>query len=241
MSEAAATPIPSRGRIWVILLLTIAAAGLGYTLFEIATKEAGPQSVRVDRIGTTQATFGGVPQEGDRLGSDNAPVAVQLFTDIQCASCADDFLGPIPILVEERVRPGDVKLLLRHYSFARNPAEVGFFATEAAAEQGYGWQYAYLFFANQEEAERFGINEEFLESLAGSIGELKVGEWREYLEAESGADGAITERLEGYEELGTDLGIRAEPAAIVSGPNGTRTLQDSPGRTQIEAAIEAVR
>jgi protein-disulfide isomerase len=241
VSEAAATPLPRRGRLRVVLILAVTALALSYAIVQISTREAGPQSVLVAGIGTAQSTFGGIPQEADRLGSDDAPVAIQLFTDLQCASCADDFLGPIPALVEERVRPGDVKLLMRHYSFARNPTEVGFYAAEAAAEQGYGWQYTYLFFANQEEAERFGIDEEFLESLAGAIGELKVDEWREYLEAESGSDGAITAILEGYEELGVDLGIRAEPAAIVTGPAGTRTLQDSPGLAQIEAAIEAVR
>lgn len=241
VSEAAATPIPRRGRIWVVLVLGLAAVALSYAIVEIATREAGRESVRVAGIGTAQSTFGGVPQEGDRLGSDDAPVAIQVFTDLQCATCADDFLGPIPTLVEERVRPGEVKLLMRHYSFARNPLEVGFFGAEAAAEQGYGWQYSYLFFRNQAEAERFGVGEKLLESLAGSIGELDVAEWNAYLDAESGPGGAITTRLEGYEELGRELGIRAEPAAVVSGPNGTRTLQDSPGLGQIERAIEAVR
>jgi len=241
VSEAAATPIPRRGRAWVILALGLAALALSYALVEIATREAGRESVRVAGIGTAQSTFGGVPQEGDRLGSDDAPVAIQLFTDLQCAGCADDFLVPIPPLVEERVRPGEVKLLMRHYSFARNPLELGFFGAEAAAEQGYGWQYAYLFFRNQGEAERFGVGDELLESLAGSIGELDVGEWRSYLDAESGPEGAITTRLEGYEELGRRLGIRAEPAAVVSGPSGTRTLQGSPSRGETEAAIEAVR
>jgi protein-disulfide isomerase len=241
MPEAAATPIPRRGRLWVVLALGLAFGVLAYSLVEIATKEAGRETVEVAGIGTAQATFGGIPQAGDRLGSSDAPVSIQLFTDLQCRTCAAAFLEPIPVLVEERVRPGDVKLLMRHYSFARNPLELGFFAAEAAAEQGYGWQYTYLFFANQDEAERFGVGEKLLESLAGSIGELEVGEWRDRLDRESGEDGAITARLEGYEELGADLGIRAEPAAIVSGPRGTRTLQDTPGLGQIERAIEAVR
>lgn len=241
VSEVAATPIPRRGRLWVILALGLALGVLAYSLFDIATKEAGREVVRVDGIGSAQATFGGIPQAGDRLGSDDAPVSIQLFDDLQCGTCAAQFLTAIPPLVEDRVRPGDVKLLMRHYSFARSPLEVGFFAAEAAAEQGYGWQYTYLFFRNQAEAERFGVGDKFLESLAGSIGELNVGEWREFLDAESGSDGAITARLEGYEELGSDLGIRAEPAAIVNGPVGTRVLQDTPALSQIEAAIEAVR
>lgn len=241
MSEPAATPIPRRGRLRVVLVLALVLAALAYVLVEASTREAGRESVRVAGIGTAQRTFGGVRQAGDRLGSDAAPVAIQVFNDLQCASCAEDFLAPIPALVENRVRPGEVKLLMRHYSLARNPLEVGFFAAEAAAEQGYGWQYAYLFFRNQDEAKRNGVGEKFLESLAGSIGELEVAEWRHYLDRESGPGGAITARLEGYEELGTRLGIRARPAAIVSGPGGTRTLQSSPGLARIEAAVAAVR
>jgi hypothetical protein len=134
-----------------------------------------------------------------------------------------------------------VKFLLRHYSVAENPLELGFFGAEAAAQQGYGWQYTYLFFRNQGEAERFGIDEDFMASLAGSIGELDVPEWHQYLEQESGSGGEIPRRLEADERLGTALGIRTRPAMIVSGPEGTRTLQDGPSLGQVERAIEIVQ
>ena len=238
MAEMAATTIPRRGRLWVILALAIALGVLGYAIVEISTRPPGPESVDVEGISTMQETFGGVPQEGDRLGSSDAPVSVQVFADLQCGDCREDFLRVIPGLVEDLARPGDAKLLLRHYSVAENPLEVGFFGAEAAAQQGYGWQYTYLFFRNQGEAARFGIDDEFQESLAGSIGELDVGEWREYLDSESGSGGAITTKLEAYEQLGTELGIRTRPALIVSGPKGTRTLQDGPGLREAERAIE---
>lgn len=240
MSEVAVTPIPRRGRLWVILALGLALLALGYALVDISTREAGREVVRVDGISAAQGLFGGVPQEGDRVGSGDAPVAIQVFADLQCGNCRDDFLATIPSLVEGHARPGDVKLLLRHYSVAENPLELGFFGAEAAAEQGYGWQYTYLFFRNQDEAERFGIDEDFMASLAGAIGELDVPEWQEYLDAEGGSGGAIARKLEGYGSLGRRLGIRAGLAMIVSGPEGTRTLQDGPGLGQIEAAIEAV-
>jgi protein-disulfide isomerase len=241
MNEAvAARPIPRRGRIWVILALLLTLFALGYALVGIATQKAGRDVVRLAGISTAQSTFGGVPQAGDRLGSADAPVTIQLFNDLQCASCRADFLHTVPRLVEDRVRPGDVELLMRHYSVAENPLELGFFGAEAAAEQGYGWQYTYLFFRNQAEADRFGIGEEFLASLAGAIGELNVPEWQEYLEREGGSDGAIASTLEGYETLGSRLGIRTGQAAIVSGPSGTETLQEGPSLRQIERAIEKV-
>jgi protein-disulfide isomerase len=239
-SEAAATPIPRRGRIWVILALALALTAVGYAVVDIATKAPGRDVVRVDGIATAQELFGGVPQEGERLGSADAPVSIQVFADMQCSSCREDFLGTIPALANEYARPGDAKLLIRHYSVAQNPLELGFFGAEAAAEQGYGWQYTYLFFRNQDEAERFGIGEEFMASLAGSIAELNVPEWEEFLESEGGSDGSIAKRLEGYDQLGTDLGIRTRPAMIVNGPAGTRTLQDGPSLAQVERAIGEV-
>jgi hypothetical protein len=240
VSEIAATPIPRRGRLWVILALGLALVALGYSLVEISTREAGRDVVRVDGIATSQQLFGGLPQEGDRLGSSDAPVAIQVFNDLQCGNCRADFLETIPGLVEGYVRPGEAKLLMRHYSVAENPLELGFFGAEAAAQQGYGWQYTYLFFRNQAEAERFGIGDEFMASLAGAIGELNVPEWEAYLEREGGSEGAIATELEGYEEIGAKLGIRAGQAVIVSGPRGARTLQDGAGLTRIERAIEAV-
>jgi len=90
------------------------------------------------------------------------------------------------------------------------------------------WPYIYLFFRNQDEAKRVGVREDFLTAIAGAIPELDVPQWRDYLNSESGAGGQIPDRLAGYEKLGADLSIRAQPAAIVNGPNGTRTLQDSP-------------
>jgi protein-disulfide isomerase len=240
-SEAAATPLPRKGRAWVIVILALALFGLGYAVVEIAVKKPGREVVRVAGISESQEIFGGVPQEGDRLGSSDAPVTIQVFADMQCGSCREDFIGTIPRLVTDYARPGDVKLMLRHYSVAENPLELGFFGAEAAAQQGYGWQYTYLFFRNQDEAERFGIDEDFMASLAGSIGELDVPEWHEYLQQEGGSDGPIAKTLEGYEELGTRLGIRTRPAMIVTGPAGTRTLQDGPPLARVEQAVESVQ
>ncbi len=224
----------------MILALGLALTALGYAVVQISTRKAGRDVVRVEGIAAAQELFGGVPQEGDRLGSSDAPVAIEVFNDLQCGNCRADFLNTIPGLVEGYVRPGAVKLLMRHYSVAENPLELGFFGAEAAAQQGYGWQFTYLFFLNQAEAQRFGIDNEFMASLAGSIGELNVPEWQAYLDSEGGTDGEIAATLEGYEDLGTKLGIRVGQAMIVSGPSGARTLQEGPSLTQVERAIEAV-
>ena len=167
-------------------------------------------------------------------------MTIQIFNDMQCASCREDYLSTIPTLAEDYARPGDVQLLYRHYSNSENVQQLGFYGAEAAAEQNYGWQYTYLFFRNQGEANHFGVNQDFLDSIAAGVEEMNQPEWEKTLEEQGGPDGPISRRLEGYEELGRDLGIRTGQAAIVSGPNGTITLQDGAKLGEIERAIAEV-
>jgi protein-disulfide isomerase len=239
-ADAATKPLPRRGRLWVILVLAIGLVGLGWLVVEMATTEAGDEVIRLEGINDAQRLFAGMPQEGDRLGSADAPVTIQIFNDLQCSNCREDFMETVPTLAEDYARPGDVQLLYRHYSNSENVHELGFYGAEAAAEQNYGWQYTYLFFASQEEAEKFGVNQNFLDTVAGGIADLDLPQWEADLEEKGGPDGPITRRLDGYEELGLDLGIRVRQAAIVSGPNGTITLQDGASLAEIEKAIAEV-
>jgi protein-disulfide isomerase len=229
-----------RGRWLVLGLLALGLVALIWGIVELSTQKPDRSQVHVTGIESAQEIFGGVRQDGDRLGSPDAAVSIQWFDDLQCSSCRAQFLSTIPTLVENYVRPGDLQIEYRHYSFSPSTEELGFFGAEAAADQDYAWPYIYLFFQSQDEAKRLGVNEDFLTAVAGAIPELDVPEWRDYLDTESGAGGPIRERLAGYEKLASGLGIRAQPAAIVNGPGGTRTLQDSPTLAEIEDAIQAV-
>jgi protein-disulfide isomerase len=239
-SEVVAKPLPQRGRLWIIVVLAIGLFALGYAIVELSTQEPGDPVVHVAGIEEAQRTFSGMPQEGDRLGSDNAPVTIQVFNDLQCDSCRDDFLATIPALAERYARPGEVKLLYRHYSNSINPEQLGFYGAEAAADQGYGWQYTYLFFRNQEEAERFGVDQELLASIAGSVEELDLEEWNADLEENGQSGGSIEKRLESSEELGRNLKIRTGQGMVITGPEGTVTLQEGPSLPEVEAAIAEV-
>src|SRR5882757_2650461 len=93
-----ARPLPRRGRIWIALILAVGLFGVGYLVVTVATKKPGADVVHIAGISEAQEIFGGVPQEGDRLGSSDAPVTIQIFNDMQCAYCREDFLSTIPAL-----------------------------------------------------------------------------------------------------------------------------------------------
>jgi protein-disulfide isomerase len=240
MHPSAEAAVPRPGRWLVLAALALAALALLVAIAEIATEEGGGRKIEIDGINDAQRIFAGLPQIGDRLGEEDAPVTIQVFNDVQCGDCDEQFLATVPALVDEMVRSGEAKLLYRHYSFSARAVQTGFIAAEAAGRQGYQWQYVYLFFRNQDDAERRGVTADFLESIAASVCELEISEWEDaYLEG-SGTDGAITTELEEQDEVARDLGLRAEPSAIVTGPSGTETLQDSPSLEQIQRAVERV-
>lgn len=248
--EAVGRPLPRRGRPWVVLILLISAIAFGYALVNIATQKPNKNTVHIGSVGTAQELFGGVPQEGDRFGSEDAPITVQVFDDLQSSDCREGFMSTIDLMAEKYARPGKVKFLYRHYSNSENEIEYGFYGAEAAAEQGYGWQYIYLFFANQKEADRFGVTEaenrrsglreNFLDSVAGGVEELNDPEWEQSLEEAKVTGSAVEENLKQQEELGSKLGIRFGQAMVIEGPNGNETLQENPTPKELERAIERV-
>ncbi len=248
--EVLERPLPKRGRGWVILIGFVALLVLGYGIVNIATQKPNKNVVHIEGIGEAQQLFGGVPQEGARLGSENAPVTVQIFGDEQSSLCREGFLTTIPELTEKYARPGKAKFLYRHYSNSENDIEYGFYGTEAAAEQGYGWQYAFLFYVNQKEADRFGVTEaenkrsglreNFLDSVAGGVEELEAAEWQEAFDDGRELGSPMTTSLEAQQELGSKLGIRYGIAMVIEGPKGSETLQENPTLKEVETAIEKV-
>lgn len=250
LPEAPHRPMPRRGRGWVILIALLVLIALGYSLVNLATQKPNKNIIHIEGVEQAQELFGGVPQEGARLGSEDAPVTVQVFADEQSSDCREGFLSTIPALTEKYARPGSVKFLYRHYSNSENEIEYGFYGTEAAAEQGNGWEYTYLFFVNQDEANRFGVSEaenhrsglreNFLESVAGGVEELEAEEWKESFEAAKQEGSAVEASLKAQEELGSKLGIRYGLAMVIEGPNGSETLQENPSLAEVEASIAKV-
>ena len=242
MSEVAVKAMPRRGRLWVIAdPRRSACSALGYAIVKISTQKPGADVVHVDGIAEAQEIFGGVPQEGDRLGSSDAPVTIQVFNDLQCADCREDFLSTIPALTEDYARPGDVQAALPPLLEQRKPERARLLRRRGGGRTGLRLA-VHLPLLPQPGRSRTLRRRPGLPRLdrRRRRGTERPREWEEDLEENGGPDGAIAKRLEGYEELGRDLGIRTGQAVIVSGPNGTETLQDGPSLAEIEAAIAAV-
>jgi hypothetical protein len=222
------------GQFRTLIILAVAVGALLVALIGMATREASNEYEDVQGGQEMRQIFGGVRQLDDRLGSDDAPVQMQVFLDAQSSTYRDQFFDTIPALVNGPVRAGSLKLLYRNRSLTRNATELSFYGIEAAQEQGYGWQFAYLMFKNQDLAKKKGLDEDFLTHLAETIENMDIDEWKQDFEEGNQPDSAMNADLQAQDQLAINLKIRDKPAVVVN-------VQDAPDLAEIQAAISEVQ
>lgn len=221
---------------WIPLtLLTLGAAGLIAAIVSISVGENRVAPVNVTGTGEVQELIGGIRQLDDRLGNDDAPVTITVFNDVQCSRCADYQAEVIDPLIADYARTGEAKLVFRHFPLGRKPVTLGGIATEAAAEQDRGWQYATLFMRNLDRVPEQGVTQEFLTEVAAATPKLDAAAWERALAAEAAARSAQEDV-----DLATELRLSADPALIVEGAGGVETLEREPALDQVIAAVERV-
>ena len=214
----------------------LALVGIAFAIYSISTGTGGPQSATIGGVNDVQRIFGGIPQDSDRLGSDDAEITITVFNDIQCAPCAEFEIETIDPLVERYARTDQAQIEFRHFSLAPNDATVAAIAAEAAGVQERQWQYLDTFVRNLDVArERGEIDEEFLREVAESVPELDPVQWEAAY-----ADPASAEKVRTDAMLAAELKLPAQPAVIVNGPEGERTLIETPTVAEIEDAIAQV-
>jgi protein-disulfide isomerase len=182
-----------------------------------------------------QELYGGVRQDGTRLGDPDAPVTIGVFNDLQCAPCRRYQLHVVDPLVAEYARGSTAQLEFHNFSLGPTDTTVAAYAATAAGPQDREWQYIDLFFRNQGQAGPRGVTPQFLNDIANAIPDLDQAQWDD-----DRGSAKVRAIVESDSKLGTDYRLPAQPAIVVSGPGGSRTLEESPSQQQVDAAVRAV-
>lgn len=214
--------------------MALAALLLIFVIASLSLDEGDEEPVEISGAAAVQRLLGGIPQDGSVLGSSEAPVTGQVFSNLQCRPCAEYQEETITPLIEGPVRNGDLKLEFHHRPVSQSGFEEASYGAVAAAEQDDEWQFIQLFFINQDEAERVGATEDFLDQVANAILNFNVEQWQRDLD-----DPVVERTLEEDDELAAQRQAPV-PSVAVDGPRGTRELGESPSVSQIEAAIAQV-
>jgi protein-disulfide isomerase len=221
---------------WIPLtILSVAAIGLLAAIVSLSVGEHREEKFTISGSGEVQELVGGIPQLGDRLGSDDAPITIDVFNDIQRTRCADYQREVIDPLINDYVRPGDAQMIFRHYPLGGKPVTLGGVAAEAAGQQDRQWQFIEVFIRNLDQVPAEGVTQEFLNEIASATPKLEVTDWEQAMQGDEAEEAATAGN-----DLGTKLKITANPAVVVTGANGSEELDDAPGIDDIEAAIDSV-
>ena len=223
------------------LLIAAAAVGIAIAVVSISVGEGGPQATEVEGRVEVQRLIAGIRQDAERLGDPDAPVTLDLFTDIRAVPAAEFQRDVVDPVIDEYVRDGRALINLRHFSFGRTGVTEAAIAADAAGEQGHGWQYAELVLRNLENAGPSGIDREFLGRIAEVTPGLEAEEWEiafeRELEAQSG-DPDYESTVDADGRLANDLRLPAGPAIVITGPGGSEQLASEGGEPP---TLEAVR
>jgi protein-disulfide isomerase len=218
------------------VLLGVGIAGLVAAIISISIGTGGPKVIRISGGNGVQELLGGVRQDGSSLGSPDAPVTLGLFTDLQCSTCDSYQRETVDPLIAKYARGDQVRFELHNYSLGQADVTQSAYAASAAGEQDREWQFAELFFRNQDEAPGGTVTDEFLDDIGNSIPDFDLDTWHQAI----GSD-QVKEEVDADQKLAAQYGLRVEaPSIVVDGPGGTKVLQDGPSKQEVEGAVAEV-
>jgi protein-disulfide isomerase len=226
-----------RPRVIGLLVLALCVGLLGFAIVSLSVGSGESEEIKITGAGEVQSLLGGIPQDGARLGDPSAQVTVQVFNDLQCDPCSEWNQQVVVPLIQGPVRNGDLQLVFHNFPMTRAGFFLGAYGAVAAAKQDYEWQFMQLLFVNQDEAKKYGADQEFLDNIARGVGvvNFNVEQWQRDM-----GDSDIIETLEADEQITAERRLPAEPAVVVGGPNGTKELVESPSLAEVQAAIAEV-
>ena len=110
----------------------------------------------------------GIPQDGTVLGRPDAPVTLVEFADLQCPWCGRWSREVFPVLVDEYVRRGRLRIVFRGLSFVGADSERALRAALAAGEQDRLWDAVHALYERQGEENSGWVTDELLRGLGGT-------------------------------------------------------------------------
>jgi protein-disulfide isomerase len=154
-----------------VVVVAIAVSSGGGGKHKLKAGARPPQSRQV------AAAFGGIPQRGQTLGSARAPVTLVEFADLKCPVCRAYTLQALPTLLRDYVRPGKLRIVFQPQTFVGSPpgdSERAARFALAAGAQNKLWQFAELWYQNQQDENTAYATDSYIRQVASGVPGLDV-------------------------------------------------------------------
>jgi protein-disulfide isomerase len=203
-----------------MVLLTVGAVAIGLVVILVAAgvlggKNGGSSGDLLVPIRPTPPELVD-PTDARVLGPASAPVTIEVWSDFQCPACGSFAKSIEPDLIEEYVRPGDVRLVYRDNAFidggaADGESQQAALAARCAGEQGKFWQYHDYLFENQGGENEGAFRRERLDQIATAVG-LDMGAYGTCM-----ASDALKQAIKAETAQGKAAGVTSTPTLAING------------------------
>ena len=157
--------------------------------------------------------------DGQAIGKFGARITLTAFEDFQCPFCLRFTLVNEPVIIEEYVLPGKVRLEFKHFPILGDESGAAAVAANCAADQGRFWDLHKRLFLAQFDAgqltnEKLNVGRFSVENLQGYATEagLDTAAFRACLASQPAADRVTAELREA-----AALGLRGTPSFLING------------------------
>jgi protein-disulfide isomerase len=185
MEEAAAASAVRRTRM-TQLGIVVAVVVVAIVVVLVATGGGSKKGIPASKhernsvVNEVTALVGGIPQNGNVLGSPTAPVSLQYFGDLECPICQKFTLGALPTIISKWVRTGKMKIEYRSLETATREPEVfksQQVAAYAAGKQNKAWNFIETFYHEQGEEDSGYVTEKYIQNIASQVPGLNLAQW----------------------------------------------------------------
>jgi len=185
-----------------------------------------------------QSLYKGIPQVGLSLGSDTAPVQMEMFIDLQCPICQHFEVTALPTIVRKYVRTGKVRLDVKPWAFIGKDSYRARLVMIAASLQNKAFQFAGVLYDNQGTENTGWATDSMLAQIASSVQGLNVV--KAFDARNTAKVKAIAKQVD---QLATSEGVQGTPTVLVGKNGGTLKDVATPGNAptlqQVTTALDA--
>ena len=184
----------SKKKIAVILLITIAVAGLA--VFVNFALKRNPEEIRIGSLSRVR-------------GNDGALIKIVEFMDFRCPPCAT---GSKYLKIQIKENPDTIRLEMKYFPLGINQNfAISARYAECAARQGKFWQYHDLLIEGQQKWKKYMSPQTIFESYAKKI-KLDANQLDSCLQ-----DKTLLKTIVDIKEEGKALGVKSTPTYFING------------------------
>ena len=226
-----------RRRLWQLGGLLAAAVIVVVVAIAVSSGGAkGPSAKEGEAVAgqdLAREEFGGIAQDGAVLGDPKAPYTLVEYADLVCPACTAYAKDIIPVIVQDYVRSGKLRLELRPFGFVRDWSTPAAHYAWAAAGQNKMHDFAKVWYVNQGDENDNYVDDAFGRRIASGVPGLDA----DRLIRDSRGAEATTETDRAAAGFKT-LGLAATPSFAAGKSGGTLEVIDLGGSA--DSAKEAL-